>query len=130
MSTTAYQQAVERDTARRVLGLPGIEKLSPRDFKVCEACGGPAMQHPRFELAQNIAGGREILCCFCLHQATGQERRATRGPFRIGDQLWRCSECDLDRAWGLLVPYDREFVPALECIRCQSSTRHRYLRVA
>lgn len=121
------------ETARRALGLPAIAKISPRDFKVCEACGGPAMQHPRFEIAQNIAGGREILCCECLHAATQSTERqnAKRDHrFRIGDQLWRCNYCGSDRAWGLLEPPDRQLVPALECAHCQASTRHVYLRVA
>ena len=31
--------------------LPAIQALSARDFKVCENCGGPAMLHPKFEMA-------------------------------------------------------------------------------
>ena len=52
--------------------LPAIHALSARDFKVCENCGGPAMLHPKFEMAQIVAG--EKRCCAaaaCIKRPTG-----------------------------------------------------------
>ena len=106
--------------------LPAIHALSARDFNVCENCGGPAMLHPKFEMAQIVAGEKAVLCCACLHQAAHSGQRMVR----LGDQLWRCCACGFVRAWGWMNPWDSGMKPALGCEQCDRVTRHRFVRVA
>ncbi len=128
MSTALYQEALARDLARKVL--PAMETLSVRDFRICENCGGPAMLHPKFEMAQIVAGEKQVLCCECLHEMVAEPVRRKHGQFRLGDQIWQCVICGTDRAWGLFEPWDRELEPALECGHCHAVTRHEFVRVA
>jgi len=109
---------------RRIL--PAVEAMTARDFKVCQICGGPAMLHPRFEMAQIVSGEKQVLCCSCLHDAANPGKRVTR----LGDQLWGCCVCGFVRAWGMFQPWDSWLKPALGCERCDRVTRHRFVRVA
>jgi hypothetical protein len=110
--------------------MPGVNKLTARDFRVCEICGGPAVQHPRFEMAQIVEGGKAILCCECLHEsAFPAPIQRVSGELRIGDQIWECCECNLARAWGLSQPWDSTMKPVLRCAACQNPTRHKFAGV-
>jgi hypothetical protein len=117
---------------RRSRLLPPVQALTARDFKVCEECGGPAMLHPRFEMAQTLAGDKGILCCDCLHEAVfpTEVRARSRHGLRIGDQLWKCHYCGNVRAWGLSQPWDSAIRPVLVCRECDRPTRHVFKGVA
>jgi len=102
--------------------------LQAADFKVCEECGAPALIHPRLEIgASNATVGpaRRTLCCSCLYELLD----ANALP-KIGEQMWKCVECGVKRAWGWMHPADQRLLPALRCRECGTVTRHRFLCVA
>jgi ribosomal protein L37AE/L43A len=112
VSTTI--QTVPSLTTSRLL--PAIAKLSERDFRVCENCSGPAMLHPRYEMAVIATGeSKRVLCCACLHTLS-----------RHDSQIWECLECGQERAWGFGRPWDSTARPALGCEACGAVTRHAF----
>ena len=132
MSTISQNPLTQSPQTRQLRTLlPAIETLAARDFKVCENCGGPAMLHPRFEMAQMVSGEKAVLCCACLHEsAFPAPPPRLPGEHRTGDQLWSCVECFGIRVWGWMQPFDSKLRPALHCADCERVTRHRFVRVA
>jgi hypothetical protein len=59
------------------------------------------------------------------------------GPHRIGlgDQVWACSYCGQERAWGQMWCGDKDYRALLNCdgVECQAAgrkvTRHVFLRI-
>ena len=128
MSTATYQRAQERATDReQVRAALAMTKMTADDFRVCEGCGGPAVVHPRFEMAQIVAGSKAILCCECLHEAAFPAPPIRKlGEMRHGDQLWKCDNCRETRAWGIAQPWDSTLRALLGCGNCGHATRHRF----
>ena len=74
-------------------------------------------------------GADAKLCPDCARvEAAEHGVRAIEFPFLA--QVWRCCTCGTPRAWGENKPMDDKLRPALNCDRCEVSTRHRFLRVA